>query len=75
MRRVSRLTHSHVLLRRVEDVGHPGALQVVQVAHRLPIADYNTGANLKITLCLCYEDECSLLTILTLLQSTGLLFS
>ena len=73
MRRVSRLAHSHVLLRRVEDVGHPGALQVVQVAHRLPIADYNAGADLKITL--CYEDECSLLTILTLLQSTGRLFS
>ena len=42
------MAHSHVLLRRVEDVGHAGALQVVQVTHRLPITDDNASADLNV---------------------------
>ena len=36
-----------MLLRRVEDVGHPGALQVVQVTHRLPVTDDDARADLN----------------------------
>ena len=40
------LADHDVLLGGVEDVGHPGAAQVVQVAHRLAVTDDDARADL-----------------------------
>ena len=37
------------LLRRVQDVGHPGVLQVVEVKDRLPVTDDDPSADLRRT--------------------------
>ena len=55
-----------MLLRRVEHVGHPGALQVVQVTHRLPVTDDDARADLNrvrfnymwMWIVLIYKDAC-----------------
>ena len=61
------------LLRRVQDVGHPGVLQVVEVKDRLPVTDDDPSADLRRT---CDNVWCQQPAAAgTLLQSTFLFFS
>ena len=69
---VACLADGHVLLRRVQHVRGPHALQVVQIAHRLPVTDDNTGTDLEIFLCsetICIFSRSLVLNKMDLLQN------